>query len=203
MPISALALIGAGGHAVVVGDAAMLLYNPTLTIYSQDALQVGQKILSCAVELLETGAQVGHFHVAIGSNSVRARIYQELSGGGNVAVTVTHPRATISASAEIGEGSFIAAAAVVAPRSRIGRAVIVNHHAVVDHDVSVDDYAHIAPGVVLGGGVRVGRQVLVGAGATILPGVSIGDGAVVGAGAVVLHDVPAGQTAVGVPAKWM
>jgi len=49
--------------------------------------------------------------------------------------------------------------------------------------------------------VRQGASI--GAGAVILPGVTVGEGAVVGAGAVVTHDVPAGWTVVGNPAKRM
>jgi acetyltransferase-like isoleucine patch superfamily enzyme len=47
--------------------------------------------------------------------------------------------------------------------------------------------------------VRKGASI--GANATILPGVEIGEGAMVGAGAVVVHDVPAGATVVGNPAR--
>ena len=50
-------------------------------------------------------------------------------------------------------------------------------------------------------GVRVGAGVWIGAGAKVLDGVSIGDRAVIGAGAVVRADVPAGATAVGIPAR--
>lgn len=54
----------------------------------------------------------------------------------------------------------------------------------------------------LGGPVpKIGDDVLVGAGACVLGGITVGDGAVIGANAVVLHDVPAGATAVGVPAR--
>lgn len=49
--------------------------------------------------------------------------------------------------------------------------------------------------------VKIGNDVWVGAGATILPGVTIGDGCVIGAGSVVTKDVPANSLAVGVPAK--
>jgi serine O-acetyltransferase len=42
--------------------------------------------------------------------------------------------------------------------------------------------------------------VFIGAGARILGGITLGSGCTVGANAVVLHDVPAGATAVGVPA---
>lgn len=46
----------------------------------------------------------------------------------------------------------------------------------------------------------IGDGVLVGAGARILGGIVLGDGCSIGANAVVIHDVPAGATAVGVPA---
>jgi serine O-acetyltransferase len=47
----------------------------------------------------------------------------------------------------------------------------------------------------------IGDDVFVGAGARILGEITIGDGARIGANAVVLTDIPAGATAVGVPAR--
>jgi len=47
----------------------------------------------------------------------------------------------------------------------------------------------------------LGSDIFVGAGAKIIGTVTIGDGAWVGANAVVVHDVPAGATVVGIPAR--
>lgn len=47
----------------------------------------------------------------------------------------------------------------------------------------------------------LGDAVKVGAGARILGGITLGDGCTIGANAVVIEDVPAGATAVGVPAR--
>lgn len=51
------------------------------------------------------------------------------------------------------------------------------------------------------GPVVIGKDVMIGANATILPGISIGDGAIVGAGAVVTEDVAPYTAVFGVPAK--
>lgn len=49
--------------------------------------------------------------------------------------------------------------------------------------------------------IKIGNDVWVGAGCSILPGVTIGDHAVIGARAVVTHDVPESAIVVGTPAK--
>lgn len=47
----------------------------------------------------------------------------------------------------------------------------------------------------------IGGHVDIGAGAKILGNIKIGDHACIGANAVVIHDVPAGKTAIGIPAR--
>lgn len=49
--------------------------------------------------------------------------------------------------------------------------------------------------------IRIGRNVWIATAATILGGVSVGDNSVVGAGAVVTMDIPANSFVAGVPAK--
>lgn len=51
--------------------------------------------------------------------------------------------------------------------------------------------------------IIIGKNVWIGANATVLPGVTIGDGAIVAAGAVVTKDVPENAIVGGVPAKVM
>lgn len=49
--------------------------------------------------------------------------------------------------------------------------------------------------------VKIGNNVWIGAGVTILPGVSIGDNTTIGAGSIVNKDIPANVVAVGNPCK--
>ena len=51
------------------------------------------------------------------------------------------------------------------------------------------------------GAPRIGRGVLLSAGAMVLGNVEVGDFAKIGAGSLVLASVPSGSTAVGVPAR--
>ena len=49
--------------------------------------------------------------------------------------------------------------------------------------------------------IRVGNNVWIGAGVTVLPGVTIGDNVTIGAGSLVNRDIPSGTVAVGVPCR--
>lgn len=202
MQNNALKIIGCGGHSKVVIDA-LALYAPSmqLSFCDKDDTLLGQELNGILVDsTMESLADfVGCVHIAVGANNVRQEISKKLNASSSL-YTVIHPDATISKSARIGRGAFIAARAVLGPESSVGDNSIINHGAVVDHDVRIGTCAHIAPNSTLGGNVTVGNGVLVGAGAVVLQGVRIGDGAIVAAGAVVLKDVAAHTTVKGVPA---
>jgi serine O-acetyltransferase len=95
--------------------------------------------------------------------------------------------------------------------AKIGRRVVIEHqHGIVIHGFcEIGDDCVIRQGVTLGNrylerpfeAPRLAARVNVGAGAKVLGAVALGEGANVGANAVVLRDVPAGKTAVGIPAK--
>jgi serine O-acetyltransferase len=84
---------------------------------------------------------------------------------------------------------------------------LLHGQVVIDGLVEVSGETVIGPFVTIGliagelVGPTIGRGVRIGTGAKILGPLSIGPGAVIGANSVVLSDVPAGATAVGVPAR--
>ncbi|MFT3789250.1 MAG: serine O-acetyltransferase [Tepidisphaeraceae bacterium] len=94
---------------------------------------------------------------------------------------------------------------------KLGRRVVIEHQgAIVIHGgCEIGDGCVIRQGCTLGNKTldrpldapKLGRLVNVGAGAKVLGAVTIGDGAAIGANAVVVKDIPAGATAVGIPAQ--
>jgi serine O-acetyltransferase len=98
------------------------------------------------------------------------------------------------------------------PGATIGRRVFIDHGmgVVIGETAEVGDECTIYQGVTLGGtslgkGTKrhptLGRGVIVSAGAKVLGSFTVGDGARVGSNAVLLQPVPAGATAVGIPAR--
>ena len=97
------------------------------------------------------------------------------------------------------------------PAARLGRGIMIDHATgvVIGETAVVEDDVSLLHGVTLGGTgkdsgdrhPKVRRGVLLSMGAKILGNIEIGEYSRVGAGSVVLKSVPAGCTAVGVPAK--
>ena len=98
------------------------------------------------------------------------------------------------------------------PGAKIGDRVFFDHAmgTVVGETAEIGDGCTIYQGVTLGGtslykGAKrhptLGKDVVVSAGAKVLGGFEVGDGAKIGSNAVVIKPVPAGATAVGIPAR--
>ncbi|MET0554017.1 MAG: NeuD/PglB/VioB family sugar acetyltransferase [Vicinamibacteria bacterium] len=202
----ALYVYGAGGHGKVVADAARTsgLYD-VKGFLDDDRARWGTEWSGLAVRGgsealvdLEEGARVAP---AVGGNRARAALVARLVAAGRPLATVVHPTAVVATGVTIGEGTFVAPFAVLHADARVGRACIVNSAAVIEHDCVIEDYVHVSPRAVLGGGVSAGEGSHVALGALALPGLRVGAWTTLGAGAVMCESLPDRVTAVGVPAR--
>lgn len=195
-----ITLIGAGGHARVAAACARRAGLVIGSVLDADPDRIGQVVGGVEVTADDQRGD-SLFHLAIGSNRTRRDL--AFARPGADWATIIDPDASLADDVICDVGILIGMGARIQAAARLGRHVIVNTGAIVEHDCVVGDFAHIAPGAVLTGAVRVGEGVMVGAGAVVLPGLTLGDWAVVGAGAVVTRSVEAGATVVGNPAGRM
>lgn len=196
-------LLGGGGIGVVVLD--VLMRCDIRVDYIVDGKESLRSIRGVPVvrdaALTSPGDTDRSRHeliVCMGDPARKAKLVERYPGRFGKAID---PSAIISTQSTIGEGSVAFQGTIVQTNSRIGRHVIINTAASIDHDCDIDDFVHIAPHSTLCGFVRVQRGAQISAGATIIPGVTVGANAIVGAGAVVIRDVAPNTLVGGVPAR--
>ena len=192
-------IVGAGSHGRVVADIIQMA-GDCVVGYLDDS----PKETSGYPYLGNTGDYSKYldakFIIAIGEMESRRRIAKKLQGVNWY--TAIHPAATISKNnVLIGEGSVIAAGAIINPGAKIGKHCIVNTAAVVEHDSVLEDFVHISVGAKLAGTVMLGLGTWVSIGAVISNNLSVCENTVIGAGAVVVTDITEPGTYVGVPAR--
>jgi sugar O-acyltransferase (sialic acid O-acetyltransferase NeuD family) len=206
-----LVILGAGGHAKVLIEALRAQGNSdALAALDNNQELWGRKVQGVPVlggddllpGLVESG--LGRFAIGLGGvkdNRPRKQLFERALDLGLEPVTVIHPSAIISPSAELGPGCQVLPGAVINADAKLGANVIINTRAVVEHDCRLGSHVHVASGAVLCSGCSLGEGVHIGAGAVVRQLLSIGEWCVVGAGAAVTKTVDKGKMVQGVPAK--
>ncbi len=174
-----------------------------------NALNQGQVINELEVFSLEKAKERfpdAFFTVAIGSSQLREKLTEKAIQIGLKEITLVHPRVEASRFVEYGEGTVVCAGSMLTTNIKLGRGVQINLNCTVGHDVVMEDFVTLAPGVCVSGCVHIKRGAYIGTAVSIINGtidkpLIIGEGAVIGAAACVTRDIPAGVTAVGIPAK--
>jgi sugar O-acyltransferase (sialic acid O-acetyltransferase NeuD family) len=199
-----LNIFGAGGHATSVANIGLSLGYSIHSFIDPNFIGssfLGSQVVSSInhIEISENS----FFAIAIGDNFSRESIHSTC-----ISIqpymhfpALIHPTATISSWTKIGDGVVIMPNVVVGPNCAIGKFCILNTLSSIDHDSIIDDFVSIAPGVICGGKVNIGRGSFIGLNASIRHGISIGPNTVVGASSYVNVNIPHNKLAYGVPAK--
>lgn len=205
-----LVIVGAGGHGLVVRDIVMRAGTHDVVGFLDSGKPPG--LSKRGLEVLgpvEAVAELAAKHaftdclVAIGQNSTRRDCVERIVADCPALrfPSVVHPSSVVASGVAFGEGTVVMAGAVLNPGCVIGRHCIINTGGRIDHETRLENYASLAPGVVIGGDVVIGAGSAICLGASLIHGVRIGSDVVVGAGALVLHDLPDLCVAYGSPAR--
>jgi sugar O-acyltransferase (sialic acid O-acetyltransferase NeuD family) len=136
-----------------------------------------------------------------GQPTLRQQVQSKLERKGWQFRGVRHASAIASRFSRIDVSAQCLAGSIVQCGAAVEAGCILNTGAIVEHDVRVGEWTHVAPRAVLCGEVRVGARCHIGAGAVIRQGVTLGNDSFVGAGAVVVANFAGGGLLMGVPAR--
>ncbi len=198
-------LLGSSGHALVAADVLRQL-GYLIAGYLSKNIHIDNKL---GVPYL--GFEQNQEHIqkiegyslfpAIGDNTIRSNVMTALMKAGFDFPKAVSLRANVSDSCLISHGTLISNGACANAFSSFGKGVIINTGAIVEHECIIDDFAHLAPGAVLAGNVKIGKRSFIGANAVIKQSITIGNNVLIGAGSVVLHDIEDNCVFAGNPAK--
>ncbi len=204
-------IIGAGGFAREVLDVFDAV-NGQAQLYNVLGYIV-EPAFGVAGTLINDKAILGGFewftperaHVVaicgVGAPEVRFRLIKMAAEKGVRFCSIVHPNVVRTRWLAIGSGTVITAGCILTNQIRIGNHVHINLDCTLGHDVIVEDFATVAPGVHISGNVSLKHGCYIGTGANILEKRVIGEWSIVGAGSTIVNDVPDNTTVVGVPGK--
>ena len=144
-----------------------------------------------------------HYFIAVGSNSLRKKIYDEIKINlkNSKVLTIISKKSNIDSNVKIGQGTIILKGVSINSNTKIGKFCIINTNSSIDHDNTLGDFMSTGPGVNTGGNVKINNLCQIGIGASIKDKVVIRKNTVVGGGAFVNKDCDSNSTYFGVPAK--
>ena len=203
-----LIIIGGGEHARVVIEAARSLAAWNVLGFV-DPLPCDETVARMKVARLGDDEAIGrHPKAALvlgigtaGLDDRRQKAVTSLGAAPERWATVIHAAAWVSPTASVGAGSVVLAGAVINSGARIGQHCIVNSRVCIEHDATLGEFVHAAPGCIVAGGAGVGDGSYLGIGSLIRDHRTIGRACLVGMGAAVTGNFGDGAVLVGVPAR--
>jgi len=206
-----VAIIGAGGIARQVVDIMeacneiKLKYNILGYIVEKEYFQPNIIVNTYSVlgdlDWFDNNSEVQTI-CAIGDIELKNKLISKVSKYNLKYINAIHPTALITKyNKNIGVGNIFDIGVIISNSDLIGNHNLFNLQCSIGHDCILGDSITIGPGARISGNVTIGSNTYIGTGATVIEKKQIGADATIGAAACVVNDLPAGSTAVGVPAK--
>jgi len=202
-------LIGGGGHCLSCIDV-LRLENKFRIVGIIDTLNKvgttlsGIKVIGTDDDISSLVGKYKNFLVTIGqikSSEKRITIYNKVKVSGGKLPSVISPKAYVSTSAFIDEGTIIMHNAFVNAYAVIGKNCIINTGALIEHEAIIGDFCHISTQAVVNGQVIVGKKSFLGSNSVISNNVALPDEIIVAAGACIFKTPEKTGTYIGNPAR--
>lgn len=202
-------LIGGGGHCLSCIDVIRLENKYEIVGIIDVSNKVGTslsglKIIGTDEDIPGLTSKYENFLITIGqikSSEKRISIYDLLKKNGVILPTIISPKAYVSPSAFIDEGTIIMHNALVNAGAVIGKNCIINTGALIEHEAIIGDFCHISTHAVVNGQVMVGKKTFLGSNSVIANNVSLPDEIIIAAGACILKNPADTGIYIGNPAK--
>jgi len=208
--VNKIGIFGTSGFAREVADIAHELnYEPFFIARDEAELASWAFPEQAVLERDIATISDARFAIGIGENSIRealAKRYKESLSF----INLIHPSASFGrGQREVIEshiGVVVGAGVRFTSNIQVGDFTVFNLNATVGHDVIVESFVNVAPGVNISGNVHIKQRCWIGTGAVINQGsgdrkLTIGADTTVGSGAVVIKDCDEQAVYVGAPAK--
>lgn len=196
-----LVIIGSGGHALSVWDAAV---SAGFTVEAfldpnTQAREQGDTRVIAGLDSIDLDG-VG-FALGVGSGFAREAAMRELVETVTEAhfPPVVHFTAYVSPGSKLEDGVVVLSHAHVGPGCTLGIGALLNTGSSLDHHSTLGEFATLSPGARTGGRVHIGNRSMVGLNAGVLEGVTVGEDSIVGALSMARRNIPNNSVAYGNP----
>lgn len=200
-------IVGGGGHSKVIISILKRLSEFEIIGYTDNKDKgaiLGIKYLG-SDSVLENYIKNDITNAAIGigqlkDHQLRKKVTEFALSLGYKFPAIIAPTAIVNEEVDLDRGVVVMDGTVINPGTRIGAFSIINTRASIDHDCSIGQFVHLAPGVTLSGSVTVKDYTLIGTGASVIQNITIEENCTIGAGSAIMRDCIANRTYIGSPA---
>ncbi len=202
-----LAIIGAGQYSALVAELAETCGYHVVCYLDDDPGKQGTSVqgvpvrgpIAAGLPAIPRDVAVA---VALGDNDARSKWLVAARQLGYRVPALVSPLATVSPSAEIGDGVHLHPGCHVWTQARVGLGSVLSPGTTVAHHTTLGEGCFAASGANIGASINVGRGAFFGIGSVTSTGVAnIAEHTLVGAGAVIIRDTEPYGVYVGSPGR--
>ena len=159
-----LLILGAGGYGHVVREIAedSGIFDKIDFLDDSSPLAIGK--FGDAEKFLKGYPNAG---VALGNAELRLGYIEKLRAAGFQIPAIISPKAYVSKSAKIGNGTIVEPFSAVNANSEVGIGVLLRCGSVIDHNAKVGDFCYIDCGVVVKANNSVGFKIKIAANSVV------------------------------------